>query len=255
MNDKFVLLKYQISTAIGTGIAELITLPLCTIKTVHVNTSKSVIDNSLMLDTNLKQKVRNTAKYIYRERGIRGFYSAAIPALCNQVLTSTLKYSCYRYLCDNYKSLTNTYIGKSALSFIAGVSTSLITHPIELIRIQRQMNQKWTPSILYRGYSAGLSKTFVGSITFYPLFDTFREYFGPDKIIIASFCSAIASTLIMYPFDYFKTRKMNGNSLFSGYNPLNYYKGVSVNLMRIVPHFVIMMTITEHIKNLLCAQT
>jgi len=52
----------------------------------------------------------------------------------------------------------------------------------------------------------------------------------------------------MHPVDYLKTRHMAGLNLYSGWNPLIYYRGLSINLMRIVPHFMITMGVIEWMK-------
>ena len=74
-------------------------------------------------------------------------------------------------------------------------------------------------------------------------------YTFTENAISASFMSAIISTTIMHPIDYLKTRHIYGLPLYSGFNPFNYYKGLALNLARIVPHFVITMTTIDTLTN------
>ena len=62
--------------------------------------------------------------------------------------------------------------------------------------------------------------------------------------------AALTSTIIIQPLDYLKTRHIYGQSLYEGgfKNLSSYYKGLSLNLMRIVPHFMITMLMIEYLK-------
>jgi len=46
-----------------------------------------------------------------------------------------------------------------------------------------------------------------------------------------------------------KTRQIYGLPWFQGYHPRLYFKGLSLNLIRIVPHFVIVMTTVDVLRN------
>lgn len=242
------------SVVFGCTVAEVSTLPICTIKSVYQNTNNT--------------SITDTVRTIYKERGIKGFYNAYVPAILSQVLSSTMKYGIYRYMGD--KRNNTTYIQKCTNSMIAGISTSLITHPIDVVRISMQLGKYISVSewmkILYRGYSKSLSKVMLGSITFFPLMDVYKEklyklntYHNDIPLVsnsslnlMASFMSAFTSTIIFQPVDYLKTRHMAGSSLGYGFNMefiKSLGKGLQLNLLRIVPHFTIMMSITEGIRD------
>ena len=82
---------------------------------------------------------------------------------------------------------------------------------------------------------------------FFPIRDKFLLH---TNNFAASFCTAIVATTIIHPFDYMKTRQACGEKIFHGYNPLFYYKGLSLNLSRVVPHFTIMMVVTGYLEKL-----
>lgn len=219
-----------INSMAATGIAEIITLPICTIKTNYQNSNSNSIIGS--------------AKDIYAKHKLMGFYKASFSAISSQMISTSFKYTIYRHLEDN------KYNNKVVNGIISGIMTSMITHPIDVIKIHRQMNASFISEfkkvglpLFYRGYSKSLTKVMISSSLFFPLYDYFKEHTSGS--LSASFLSATASTLIMSPVDYLKTRHIYNQPLYQGLNPVHYYKGLSINLLRIIPHFMITMTIID----------
>lgn len=239
---------HLLHSAIGTGIAELITLPICTIKTHYQNTnSHSII---------------HTTKYIHSSYGLGHFWKASFPSISSQIISTSSKYFLYRTLQDTKFISPHTFIN----GLISGILSSIITHPIDYIKIHLQMSQSMSTICsnlkhqdphnstrpvflkLYRGYSKTFSKVLCSSGFFFPLYDYFKH--TTNNTFIASILSSITSTLLMHPIDYLKTRHIYGQSLFSGWNPISYYKGLSLNLMRIVPHFTIVMSSINYLDTI-----
>jgi hypothetical protein len=136
---------------------------------------------------------------------------------------------------------------------ISGIISSLFTHPIDTIKVHRQMVTPLIPELMrigpklfYRGYSKSFAKICISSCLFFPLFDFF--HFHIKNTFLASGCTAILATTIMHPVDYLKTRHIYGLPLYQSNLMRSYYKGLSLNLMRIVPHFIIFMSIIEILK-------
>jgi hypothetical protein len=135
----------------------------------------------------------------------------------------------------------------------AGITASTITHPIDVAKIHLQMNQPFISVLkekgvilLYRGYSKSLAKVSISSSCFFPIYDTIKDQHYPP--IVASFLSAIISTTLMQPIDYMKVRHIYGLSYFNGFNPVTYFRGLSLNLLRVVPHFMITMSLIEYLS-------
>jgi hypothetical protein len=230
MNDLY-------ASAAATLIAEVATLPICTTKTCYQTSNSSSITQVI--------------RQIYKENGIYGFYRASIPAITSQMISTSSKYVLYRQF--------DKKMNRVSAGIFSGIISSLVTHPMDYFRIAMQTSNKWTtnvsndfntigPRVLYRGYSKSFSKVVVGSALFFPLTDFFRDTF--NSIILSSFMSSIISTTIMHPIDYLKTRHIKGLPLYNGLNPLPYYKGLSLNLMRIVPHFTITMSLIDYFSKL-----
>jgi len=219
----------------ATALAEIATLPICTLKTNYQNTNST--------------SIVKTAQTVYRMRGIRGFYAASIPAIMGQMFSTSSKYVLYRWLDTNPDyPVKNRFVN----GITAGITSSLLTHPMDVVKVHLQMKEPVLSQIrvnglglFYRGYSKTFSKIVVASSLFFPMYDTIRE--RVDNPILASAVSGIISTTVMQPVDYLKTRHMMGLSLYNGVNPLHYYKGYTLNLMRVVPHFVITMWVIEFI--------
>ena len=174
---------------------------------------------------------------------------ASIPAISGQVFSTSSKYVIYRYLEDH------KYNNKFANGCIAGIISSIITHPLDVIKIHVQMRTPFISelkhnglSLFYRGYSKTLSKVCVASSLFFPLNDTYLQM--TENALVASFYSAVTSTIIMHPVDYLKVRHIYGLPLYdSKLNIISYYKGIGINLMRTVPHFMIVMSIIDKLNN------
>lgn len=219
-----------LTSAVATIVAELVTLPICTIKTNYQNS-----------DLGLVAEIKKLCA-----SGIKSFYRASIPAVMSQILSTSTKYSLYRELCcrSDWKILNGA---------ISGVLSTLVTHPFDFIKIHWQMNKSATSvikkegvSVIYRGYSKSFSKALIGSSLFYPLYDWSKEITG--NALSASFMSVVVSTTIMQPIDYLKNRHIYGNSLYSG-GVRQYFRGYSMALARIVPHFIITMMCIDTIEN------
>jgi hypothetical protein len=72
------------------------------------------------------------------------------------------------------------------------------------------------------------------------------------NIMLSSGMAAIIATTIYQPFDYMKTRHLAGHKPvynWAFFKTLN--KGLKINLLRVVPHFMITMSCTEYFKKCL----
>ena len=127
----------------------------------------------------------------------------------------------------------------------AGLISSLATHPMDVARVHLQMGQSMPGrfKMYYRGYSKTFAKIAISSSLFFPLYDTFREHIRNPTL--SAMASSTVATVLIHPVDYLKTRHMAGLSLYNGFNPITYYRGICLNLARIVPHFMITMSIIE----------
>lgn len=225
-------LKNIYSSALSAGIAELATLPICTLKTKYQNNNQNL-------------NIRYLALQMYKQEGIPSFYRGCLPAVVSQSLSTSSKFVLYRHI-------NNSYIENKFLAgLVSGVCATLFTHPVDTFKIHWQMNDPFLyratrdPKLLYRGYSKTLFKYSLGSMLYLPIYDTVMD--RTKNPALSSFVSAITSTIILQPVDYLKIRHIYGQDL---YKQSNFSKGLSLNLLRVVPHFMITMVIIEKVKYL-----
>lgn len=226
------------SSIIGSCVAEIATLPICTIKTVRQTTGLSAI---------------NSVKKIYNSHGWKSFYNASFPAVSAQIFSSTYKLTMFNYLKTKYN-----IVDSKKLIYI-GIFTSLtcifFTHPMDYFRIMLQNNNRINLKEIYRGFSPNICKAIIGGAMFLPLRETLKNNLPLVQSWKIGIVTAIISTIVMHPFDFFKTF-MIGN--FAGDNAdanakakipfRNPYRGLSLNIARIVPHFVIMTEVADMIS-------
>lgn len=226
-----------IKSATGTMVAEIVTLPICTIKSNYQNThSTSMI---------------STIKSIYERNGIKSFYSASIPAITGQVISTSSKYALYKQF--EYYFGNDIYL-KPLYGIVSGVCVSLITHPIDSIKVNMQMDNKdigqKSLRFFYNGYSKSLSKAAISGPLFFPMSDYFSTKL--NSRFYGSLTAATLATIIMHPIDYLKTIQMYDKTnkpkltLYSLFT-----KGLHLNLMRIVPHFVIINVVMDQLNSIL----
>ncbi len=238
------------NSSFATLVAEVATLPICTLKTCYQTHHNGF-------------GIKDVIFEIYNKNGVKGFYKASFPAIGSQVLSTSSKYYFYKFYLNKFswKQEKPGMREKMFSGWLSGVTSSLITHPLDFFKVKIQSsltnNNNITianeiknngVSVFYRGYSKSFAKVSIGSILFFPLTDLFQEYI--DNIVLSSASSAIVSTIIMHPLDYLKTRQISGHDkLYHSQNiklykkVLFYYKGLTLNLLRIVPHFTITMSI------------
>lgn len=224
------------NSAIATMLAEIATLPICTTKTNYQNSNYT--------------SIKETVKKIYKDRGLLGFYKASLPSIGGQVFSTASKFTIYKYLNsvnDNY------WFSKYLNGALGGIAVSLVTHPIDSIKVHMQMDTKQifkkiseNPYMLYSGYSKSFTKAAISGPLFFPICDYFSKKF--NSVFYGSLSASIIATILMQPIDFLKTIQIYQGHIIYNKNPLVYFKGLHLNLMRIVPHFTIVMTTIDFLN-------
>lgn len=218
------------ASVIGTLCAEIITLPICTVKTVYQN------DNTLTIN--------QTIKKIYTKSGYNGFIQAFTPAIISQVVSTSSKYYFYQ-LIKKYRNTEKSDIFNNSINgLVGGIVGSVFSHPVDVWKNYLQRNEKFNffnYKIYYQGYNASIYKNAVLYSCLFPVYDYYSSKFSNPYI--SSICTSLTISFIIQPVDYYKTIKMAGNK------PSNWYRGYTIMLARSLPHFAITMGITEFIKD------
>lgn len=227
-----------VPSLIGTLSAEIITLPICTIKTVYQNnpTHKSI---------------RSTIKHIIQNTGYGGFIQASPHAILSQLISTSTKYTFYHKIKEYRQTKSTDLISNSLNGLVGGILGSFFSHPIDVWKNYSQRNEyfAWKSfKLYYQGYSASVYKNAVLYSCLFPLYDYYKTKF--DNILISSVLTTITVSTIIQPFDYYKTVKMAGSNVkLDLSNICQFGRGFSLMLARSIPHFFITMAITEKVKN------
>lgn len=220
---------------ISSIVAETMTYPLLMIKTKIQLTEAVTVD---------KGKIYKIIKQIYHNNE---FYMGLSWAVLSQCTSTTCKYFIYQH---------SKYYTKNKFTsgLISGALSSLVTHPVDVIRIYTQMNQLETfktnikigiiPT-LYAGYSKTLLKNILGSTWFFPLYEWSLEKTHNKWISILT--SSIICTTLMQPLDYLKTQQ--SICIYNKNAWKTCFKGLSINLLRTPIHFAITMNGIDYFKS------
>jgi hypothetical protein len=231
------------SSCIGTLMAEIATLPACTVKTIYQN--------------NKNLTIPQTFESICKTQGIKGFFAASNPAIITQVLSTSSKFTLYEKIKQVRKTSNSNVLDNSINGVISGLVGSLITHPFDVWKNFTQRNENyWThlkntsgsvthlvKSGLYPGYTGSIGKNIALYSALFPLNDFFKSKF--DSIFISAPLTTLTVSLIVQPFDYYKVVKIAGNK------PSQPFRGFTLMLARNIPHFTITMCVTDWISKYL----
>lgn len=232
------MFKDIIASSIGTGIAEIITLPICTIKTNYQADLKS-------------KNIISITKSIYKKRGLKGFYTASIPSVTSQIISMSTKYTFYHLLKKIRKTEDKDLINNMINGCIGGLIGSIFSHPFDVIKIHQQQNIKFKNELkknglklFYRGYSKSFTKTIGLSCLLFPTYDFYKTNLAYPSF--APICTTFTTILFLQPIDYLKVRNISNLKLYEGLNFFKYYRGIHLNFMRSIPHFMITVNLTEY---------
>ena len=258
-----------LASSTATLTAELSTLPLCTLKTVY---QTGYIDNqgnrrhfgAIGVLGREWKRPDNAIGYIWERNGLRGFFKASAPAVAAQVFSTASKFTLYQAMQKKLQIRQDQHVTphvvamKLGSGICAGILSSLVTHPLDVARVilqrqesvgshlQHNTSVRSKFQLAYRGYSKTLSKTTVSGALFLPIYDISKSTF--ENPFIASLVSATISTTAMQPLDYLKTRHMSGmNMVYDQHMTSHLFRGLTINLSRVVPHFAIVMTMTDYL--------
>ena len=227
-------MEHLISSSIGSACAEILTLPICTVKTIYQTQILTKL-TPLQIITNL-----------YQTKGINGFFQASTPAIISQVISTSSKYYLYHTIKDYRQRADSDIISNSINGALGGLLGSLPSHPFDVWKNHIQRGQKLLNlqiRTIYSGYSGTIMKNILLYSMLFPVYDFYKIHI--TNPLIASILTSITCSLVTQPLDYYKTVLMSSHKFVGWTNP---YKGYSLMISRTIPHFMISMTITDYIK-------
>jgi hypothetical protein len=234
-------MEHIISSTIGTIVAELITIPICTVKT------NMIVNNS-------SESTMGVIKSIYHNRGLYGFYNSCAPAITSQIISTASKYTIYKMVQEKRQTQKDDILNNIPNGICGGIVGSVLSHPFDVMKSIKQndqsIKQTFNTKIMYRGYSKSLTKTCMLGAILFPSYDFFKKH--TNNGFFASVLTCITSSAIIYPIEYTKIRQMVlGEKINFDYNIKKYYTSYTLHIMRIIPHFTISMYIIDKLTPLL----
>lgn len=226
-------MEHIVSSVIGTTCAEVLTLPICTVKTIYQTNNSQISPKQIAFN-------------LYQTHGLKGFFQASIPAIGSQVISTTSKYYLYHKIKEFRQTDPNDLVSNSLNGCLGGLGGSILSHPFD---VWKNYSQRSTdlPNLsirtLYSGYTGSIAKNIVLYSLLFPVYDFYK--LNLPNPVIASIATTCTCSLLTQPVDYYKTVLMGGAKFVGWSNP---YKGFSLMLSRSIPHFIISMGVTDWIK-------
>ena len=243
----------------------------------------------MLLQTNSNETSwRDAVSHIWKKDGIKGFWRGNLVACaCNGPLTA-VKYFVIDDLAEiigknkPMSSETRYFIGA-----VAGILSQSICYPLDLILTRLTVHPDMyhnffqaTGRIIKEdgifGLWHGLMPTVTGAIVYegsqYVVSGGFKQFYTQKEGRVAAWrnlligaCAGAVSQTIAFPFDVMRRRMMllndQGNKLHQSYyscfkSILNkegirgFYKGLQINLIKVIPCAALQYTINEELKEL-----
>lgn len=242
--------------------AELITLPICAVKTNYMAMVKnSAINEQKKYIPTLN--MRQVTMDIYNKRGLYGFFNASAPAITSQMISSASKFTLYEGFKHHFGNGDNNFAQNALFGIVSGVSGGLFTAPFDRARALRQYNNGQAtktygsigklflqkPLEAWRGYGFTFGKNVALYSLLYPGYDLIKKKTGGNAMAASLFTPMIISG-ILQPIEFARTRHMLNQEWRLGWNPRPYYTGYTLTAGRAIPHFMITMCTMEYLKGI-----
>jgi Mitochondrial carrier protein len=253
-NDNLPLHMNVIFSCSSAGIAELITLPLDTIK-VNIQTAPN------------KTKIYPIIDSIWTKYGVKGFYNSVFASIGRQTTMTGIRLGLYDY----YKPQK----GQIMVGAMCGLVGNLASMPFDVLKTKMQKNPKEYRTTIQsitkiynakhlKGFYVGLVPTVQRSMLIsgvqLPLYTNLQKMIPIDNLFIRTTMVSVITTMIVtsvvYPFDLCKSIMMTQKDKQTVFQILKdlklrkIYNGVSVGVGRAIPHFLITTICYEKFKEL-----
>jgi len=208
-----------------------------------------VIRNNYL--SNIKINILAHTNLLYKNNGIKGFYKSVLPVYLRQGVSVSVRYSLYTNLQEYYEKSNFFYNILNSL-LVCNIAT-IVEYPIDVVAFNKSINVKTKIGDIYKGFLAYIPKQSLGAIIL-PLYQVsynhFDKYFNDNymNILISSIFASNVSTILNYPFEYFRIKKLRTNSYDFKNNLHNAYCGSSLSFLRNGVHLFIFMYIIDYFK-------
>ncbi len=157
----------------------------------------------------IKTNIQNNRSFndIIKTTKLKNYYKGSFIQLIGIGPEKSIKIFVANYMTNEYNS--NIILSGAC----AGASQVLVTNPIEIIKIQYQMNLTQNKNLfnilkttnLYKGASACFLRDIPFSAIYFPTYNYLKKEF-PNNYFIAGTLAGIPAAYLVTPFDVIKTR-------------------------------------------------
>ena len=229
----------------------------------------------LMQTTNTNMSFTNTLKYTIRNEGFLKMWKGNLLNCIRIFPYSGIQFGVYDIL-QGKNNKNQTYINKLGYGSISGISATIVTHPIDVIRHRIICYQDMTKTHMavkdiylekgLRSYYKGLGSSICSLTPFIAInlatYNHIKSQFESNSIttiLCSSSISALFSQTVCYPLDTIKRRmQLKGFQYKNGFDVLKkiilqegylkLYSGVLPNIIKILPNNGIRFLTYELIK-------
>jgi solute carrier family 25 aspartate/glutamate transporter 12/13 len=215
-----------------------------------------------LIKTRVQNRQYSGLRNIIKHEGYQAFYKGSFIQIIGIGPEKALKIITNETILS---LLDDTTQNKIIAGGCAGAAQVIITNPIEIVKIQYQMNLKQKKSLLntiksiggftnlYKGASLCLLRDIPFSAIYFPTFNYLKKY---NNGFIAGMIAAIPAAYLVTPFDIIKTRIQtnNINSIFACIKEIYkhegfqaFWKGGLWRVMKSSPQFGITLFIYENL--------
>lgn len=153
-----------------------------------------------------------------------------------------------------YKKIKEINCPKPVASYISCCAASTFTTPFWVLR-QRLQTDKTTENMNFYKYYRGLLPTYIINLSFtiqIPLYEYLKDRSNNSTFntFLNTSISKTVSACVFYPIDTIRAKLRNADSI-KNMRFLDYYKGISMYLLRSIPYHATVFCSFEFIKNLM----
>jgi len=235
-----------IASVTAGAVAEVMTLPICTVQTVY-QTQKNLGNSG-------REGIVKMTGDLYRTHGLKAFYNASFSAIACQMVSTGSKFTLYKAI-QQYRGNQVGDVWNNVLNGgLAGVMSIAFTQPFDVMKNyhQRQLSilpdLRRNPMVLYAGTKQAVTKSALLVASLFSINDLCRTYI--DNAGLAAMTTSLLISPVIHPIDLLKRRAMANERLWLGWNPKHYYRGMVLNWTRSMPHFAISMMTIDYIKRM-----
>jgi solute carrier family 25 carnitine/acylcarnitine transporter 20/29 len=188
---------------------------------------------------------------IWKASGVTGFYRGMLSPLIFRSSVKGILFASYEFVYKgqfNVMSTWSPYSKMAVCGLFAGITSSLVCSPMELIKISNQQQTPFRNILLAEGPRAllkGLPQTIARESPYYAIYFPLYQICKENQIPFAGGIAGTIPWILTYPLDVIKTHRQDPKqtlslaTFYQKYGVKGFYNGLLPTILRAFPtHFV-----------------